>query len=248
MSSAGDAEERRRLWLRLQALRKPSDGVVARYLNRSLSLRLTALLLRTNITPNTVTSIAFAVGMTSVVPLLAGGRLGFVAGALLFQAQSVLDGCDGELARLRDQRSRLGEWWDQVADDLVNLAFFVAAGARLHADGSRIAGPVAIVATVCLIAYQISLYVALWTRGGRSGSVTSLRWWGQSPSSAPRSGFARVLEDLGRRDFFAFAYLPAALLGVPIVAFLWHAAIGIVSGVMTSLQWLVGGGPQAAAE
>ena len=55
------------------------------------------------------------------------------------------------------------------------------------------------------------------------------------------------MELAGRRDFFTFLYLPAALLGVTEVALAWCAVIFGVSGLTTGLQWLLKGGPAPAA-
>jgi hypothetical protein len=55
-----------------------------------------------------------------------------------------------------------------------------------------------------------------------------------------------TVELAGRRDFFTFLYLPAALLGITEVALAWCAVIYSVSGVTTGLQWLVRGGPEPA--
>jgi phosphatidylglycerophosphate synthase len=39
---------------------------------------------------------------------------------LLFQLNSIIDGVDGELARMRLEASVLGEWLDTVGDGLCN--------------------------------------------------------------------------------------------------------------------------------
>src|SRR5262249_28043354 len=58
-------------------------------------------------------------------------------GAVLFQAQSVLDGCDGEMSRLTFRGSRLGEWLDTIGDDLTNYGFFAGAACGLYASSGR---------------------------------------------------------------------------------------------------------------
>src|SRR5207247_1741966 len=60
-----------------------------------------------------------------------------LAGAALFQAQSVLDGCDGEMSRLTFRGSRTGEWLDTVGDDLTNYAFFAGASWGLYSASGR---------------------------------------------------------------------------------------------------------------
>lgn len=240
-------EAERRL---LATLRKPTDGFTARHLNRALSLPLSAALCRTSISPTAMTVIAFVIGMASVLPLLKGDRLGLIVGALLLQIHSVLDGCDGELARLLHRRSRVGAWADQVSDDVVNLSFLIATGFWLDGAGVDAALPLTVMGASSFVLYQIALYVALWTRGGRSGSVTSLRWWGQTETQHARARIPpwlkAAVEDLLRRDSYTFAYLPCAVLGVPVVAFVWQVLVATISGVVTSAQWLVAGGPEPA--
>jgi phosphatidylglycerophosphate synthase len=238
-----------------QSLLKATDGLISRTLNRRISLRVTRALIDTDLTPNQMTLIAGLFGVAAIAVVLWGGAQYLVAGALLVQVQSILDGCDGEISRLKYIRSRVGEWLDQVIDDVVNVGFFVAVGWALYRAGSTIALPVAIAGTAMHIIYQMALYVALITRGGGSGSVANIRWPGQMDPHAPASNrhphpsirtVKETLEMTGRRDFFTFLYLPAALLGVTEVALIWCAFIFIASGAVTSLLWLVKGGPLPA--
>lgn len=251
--AATDSPSRRAAEDRLfQSLLKATDGLISRTLNRRISLRVTRVLIDTSLTPNQMTLIAGLFGAASIAVVLWGGSEWLVAGALLLQMQSILDGCDGEISRLKYIRSRLGEWLDQVIDDVVNVGFFAVAGWALHRAGSSIALPVTIAGIAMHLIYQMALYVALLTRGGGSGSVTSIHWPGQmdprtvKANQRPHSGlraFQETLEMVGRRDFFIFLYLPTALLGVTEIALFWCAIIFITSGVLTSLMWLLKGGP-----
>ena len=60
-------------------------------------------------------------------PLRCHGRLGLACSSTL---QSMLDGCDGELARVRFQQSKLGAWLDTFVDDVLNVLITVAVGHR----------------------------------------------------------------------------------------------------------------------
>lgn len=239
--------------LLLGSLIKPTDGIISRAINRKISLRITRALLNTSLTPNQMTGIATLFGLLAIGAVAWGGVAWLVPGALLLQAQSILDGCDGEISRLKYIRSRLGEWLDQVLDDVVNLGYFVAAGWVVWRSGSAPAFWLTSVGASLHVVYQVALYAALVTRGGGSGSVTSIRWWGQQETATaaapPRGPAARIkeaVEILGRRDFFLFLFLPTALLGVTEIALGWCAIIFAASGITTGLQWLLRGGPAPA--
>jgi CDP-L-myo-inositol myo-inositolphosphotransferase len=100
----------------LARLRKPTDGPVSRYLNRPLSTRLTRRLVNTSITPNQLSVLSFAIAALGAVALALPGYGALALGGLLAQLSSVLDGCDGEVARLRFSGSELGGWFDAVLD------------------------------------------------------------------------------------------------------------------------------------
>jgi phosphatidylglycerophosphate synthase len=254
--AASDPSSRRAAEDRLlQSLLKATDGLISRTINRRISLRVTRLLLDTSLTPNQMTVIAGLFGAAAITAVLLGGVGWLVTGAVLLQVQSILDGCDGEISRLKYIRSRLGEWLDQVIDDLVNVGFFAVTGWALARAGSPIALPVTIAGTVMHIVYQMALYLALITRGGGSGSVASIRWPGQmephpGPGTRHPPGLFRTLKETlemaGRRDFFTFLYLPAALVGMPEIALVLCAFVFVASGAVTSLLWLFRGGPVPA--
>lgn len=107
---------------------KPTDGVVSRYLNRWLSAPLTALLLKTGVTPNQVT---LAIGLLTI-PLVAAGLWGRVMlVGLILQLASVLDGVDGELARAKGLQSRYGALLDTVMDYWLDSVGMLALGLAL---------------------------------------------------------------------------------------------------------------------
>ncbi len=92
------------------------DGPVSRYLNRPLSTRITRHLIDRSITPNQISFFCFTLCLLAAGLFATGGALWLVAGGLLAQTASVVDGCDGEIARLRLQESDFGGWFDAVLD------------------------------------------------------------------------------------------------------------------------------------
>ena len=82
-----------------RSLRKPQDGWTARWLNRYVSLTLSRLLVKTDLTPNQVSVGILAIGLYGAYLAAMGSYWSMLAGAFLFQMQSILDGCDGEIDR-----------------------------------------------------------------------------------------------------------------------------------------------------
>jgi CDP-L-myo-inositol myo-inositolphosphotransferase len=95
---------------------KSNDGPVSRYLNRPLSVLLSRHLAKFNITPNQVSLFSFLCSLLAAGLFALGGYLALLLGGVLAQFASIIDGCDGELARLKYQSSDFGGWFDAVLD------------------------------------------------------------------------------------------------------------------------------------
>ena len=89
------------------------DGVVSRYLNRPLSRPAARLLAPSPVTPNAVTLFTLTLAIAAAGMAAAGWT---IAGGVLIQAVSVIDGVDGELARLKGLSTRFGAVLDAVTD------------------------------------------------------------------------------------------------------------------------------------
>ena len=101
----------------LTRLRKSRDGIVARGLNRRLSIPISHWLVRhTSLTPNQITIGVFGLSILAALLFSWGTGLPVVMASLLTQMASILDGCDGEVARLRHMSTPYGAWLDAVLD------------------------------------------------------------------------------------------------------------------------------------
>jgi CDP-alcohol phosphatidyltransferase len=107
---------------------KSQDGFVSRYLNRPISRVMTRLLLRFPTTPNAWTLLIFPIPIVAALILLHGTYWSFLWGLVLFQVFSVLDGCDGELARAKFLESDRGRRLDDLFDVLSNILLVVGLG------------------------------------------------------------------------------------------------------------------------
>jgi phosphatidylglycerophosphate synthase len=100
---------------------KPTDRFVLRWIKVRLSARLTPLLARwPGLRPGHVTLVGAGFGVAAGVVFATGH--GWPAGCLAAIGQ-VLDGADGQLARLTGRTSRGGAFWDSVLDRYSDGAF-----------------------------------------------------------------------------------------------------------------------------
>lgn len=102
--------------LLLESLTKPGDGYISRNLNRKISTKISKHLVKTGITPNQLTLISFMIALISATSFSFGGYIYVAVGGVSAQLASILDGCDGEIARLKFLQTSYGSWLDACLD------------------------------------------------------------------------------------------------------------------------------------
>jgi phosphatidylglycerophosphate synthase len=217
-------------WL-LRALVKESESFMSRHVERPISLAITRRLVDTRISPNTMTAVSLAFGFLAAPFFLSSAAGLQLAGALLFWLHSVLDGCDGELARLRFQESRWGGFFDFWGDNMVHVAVFLcmAAGWALAVGA---AWPVLVGAAAALGTLGSAAFVTRHVMRGTSPGAPLFT----SVAPARASRLSRLLDAVGQRDFIyavivfsaagkATWIVALAALGAPIflLLMLWSA-------------------------
>ncbi|NLC11415.1 MAG: NTP transferase domain-containing protein [Firmicutes bacterium] len=119
----------------LKRLVPEKDGMVSRYFNRHLSLAITSHLSNFPISPNAISVASFFMCLGSAF-LFALGQP--VAASLIAQLASVLDGVDGEIARVKFQESPFGAYFDSILDRYADAALIggIVAGSLLAETSS----------------------------------------------------------------------------------------------------------------
>ena len=99
------------------------------YMVRPLSILATKPLLKTSITPTTVTALSMITTLVGFGLVSFGHSLGWrVAGWFGFFLWAVLDCVDGNIARCKDQCSKRGELWDAAGGYLALSLIFRSSG------------------------------------------------------------------------------------------------------------------------
>ena len=235
--------QRRKMQRSLLSLNwRPHDGIVARWLNKHLSTRLSARLANTSVTPNQITTAAFLIGLLGVFAAAQGSLWTFFLGALLMQFQSIVDGCDGELARLKYQSSDFGAWYDTAVDDILGVLWVGAVGIGAYRlTGHGVYQIVGLLAASLYFISTATVYLAL-LRGGAK-SHAEFVWWFEEDSNpeAELPNPRRALswgKYLIRRDFYILLYLVLAGVGLLSHSSAWFEAAAVIS-IIGALAWFV---------
>jgi len=207
-------------WL-LLGTGKSRDGFVSHYLNRPISRAVSEFLLKTPMTPNVWTLLITLFPLVGFLFLIRGNYFGFVVGAALYQVHSILDGCDGEIARAKYLDSDKGPGFDAFGDLIALLLFSLGLGVGLFraADAASFSRWVFLgegVLCFLLIASRLGPHAFDLLRRGPA-AVTSSEHDESLRHSGGRVLGARLTSlafELTKRDFVFLAFLVLAALGL----------------------------------
>src|SRR5579859_7184783 len=83
---------------------------------------------RARLTPNQVTTMRLATGLGAAVAFAQGTDGALALGGVIFVLSMMFDRVDGELARVTNQMSRVGHWYDLASDCISTVATFIGLG------------------------------------------------------------------------------------------------------------------------
>lgn len=237
-------------------LGRDADGLVAYYINRPCSLQISKRIANSPITPNMITLFGLIIGLIAAALIAYGGYVGatqenggnswglMAAAVILWQFSSMIDGVDGELARMRMSPSHRGEWFDTVADDITNITFLFGLGfacEQLHhkteffncfgADGTFYFPYLIVTSAVCLL---MTIVVCWFYREFLKLGIASHNHfeWGfekenKSNKTEEHRGVVRRALDLiaggfawiAKRDFYTFMFMCLVICGFNRIAY-----------------------------
>lgn len=186
------------------------NGFVSRHLNRHLSQPLARLLARTPITPNQVSFAALGLAVMSCLSFLKDHPR---MGGVLAQASSVVDGADGDLARIKGKTSDFGGFLDAVLDR--------------YADAFIILG-------LTLWSAKKNSSLTPWLAGFSATMGTlALSYTRARVAGIPKETFDRGFVALATRDVRLFLIMVGSILGKGLATL---AYIALVTNLMVLLR------------
>lgn len=232
VASAADTQEAER---KMEAwLLKPTDGIFARA-NRRISIPISRKLIHLPISPNMVSLFVLGVSLLCGYFYAVGGYWNALIAALLGVAGSILDGCDGEVARFKVQSTAFGCWLDTWCDYAWYAVAFVGMGIglqRVSASGHYYEWGAALLLGTLLIFAVVSI---MRRDLAKSHPERFLGMWQQKAEdrkSNPLLYLGRNTEFILRRCFLPYLLLVFAVLGLTNVVFIL-AALG------ANIAWLI---------
>jgi len=224
---------------------KAEDSPIVRYFYRPLSRPITRLLLHTPITPNQVSIVVLVLGVLGCWLTALPGQRSLIIGAALILAGGVIDGCDGELSRLRLTSTKLGAWLDTVIDELTTTLYFIALGSHVlayHHEGwvvpSIVVGAISYVTTI----YVIYFFLIVVSKTGNSQHYVGdleLAGDGLRKRHRPASKLPPWVQRIGaalmmvvRRDFINLGALALTFVDAYLVLYAIMFAGGVIAAAV----------------
>jgi phosphatidylglycerophosphate synthase len=230
---------------------KNTDNTLARF-NRGMSLPISVALMRTPLTANQLSVLLVGIGFYSAWLFSLGHYWTGILGAFLSLAASILDGCDGEIARLKYQESALGCWIETFGDYSYYIAIFIGltAGAvrQTHHEAFYWVGGIAL--TGILLCFALLIYLRTRITAGRPERLHAIARDRFKASPTLWSALAWRLSFTATRSAMPYGIFAFSLLyALPLIVVL--AAIGsnvYWLSLVLKLKALIGGDAAVSAE
>ena len=238
---------------------KTQDGLASRYVNRPLSRMLSRWLLKLPITPSTWSVLIFTLPICAAFFLCQGTYSGFLIGFAIFQLYSILDGCDGEIARAKFLQSEFGRRLDSLLDLAGNVLLALGLGIGLGRQEPAI-GWFYLTEGVAAAVLTLTSEGIVFLRRSRAGTASPTgRWNGvlyqRHHELVARSGILCIGENLAwwlvqltKRDMAMLAFLVFAAFGLAEVNLHLLFTVGAISSALASNAFLRQPAPAVAQE
>jgi len=165
------------------------------------------MLIRMPFSANMVTSASLLSGLAACWYLAQGSYADTLIGAALFLVCYILDNCDGEVARAKNQSSTFGHHYDTFVDWLVHSAFFACLGwGTMRQSGADYWLWLGLFGALGgTINYFIGLYIDFRRGGGNSDGHADT----DTPPQTVVQWLAYALRELSRADFWCIVLVLA---------------------------------------
>ena len=241
---------------------KTQDGLISRYINRPISRSISRWLLKLPIQPSTWSLAIFLLPLLASGALFSGDAGWIIAGCAIFHLYSILDGCDGEIARAKFLQTEFGRRLDSACDFLGNMLLAVSLGVGLARQAYAAGAPGWVyVLEGCAAAVFVVLSEGIVflrrTRGEERRVATTLQaalyqrhheWVERSGILALGENVAWWLLVLTKRDMALLFFLVLAIVGWPGAILHLLLGVGAINSALAGNAFFRAPAPAAALQ
>jgi phosphatidylglycerophosphate synthase len=216
-------------------IRLSTGGPIAKYINKRISLPISLILSKMWISPNAITAVNIVIGLFSGVFVADGYRYSVILlGAILFQIASIVDGCDGEVAKLTFRTSKFGQYIDTLSDNLSLCSFLIGMVAgywrHTHSFVAFYVGGMMFLTTGITLFWMIR-YLKQNTKS--ASLVTFDKEYLQKLQNQPKALLLLIKygKYLLKKDVFSFMFLCSAVAGI-LYWWLYATTLGTTAGAI----------------
>jgi phosphatidylglycerophosphate synthase len=222
-----------------------TGGYIAQKINKRISLPVSIRLAKTRIHPNYLTVFNMIIGVLSSYFIFLSTYTYFsynvnyilmALGGLFFQAASVLDGVDGEVAKFTLRVSKLGGWLDTLSDNMTLFLFLISNSYLYYTVMGGAASFVTIVVLFISLAVMLYIMINFLSKFSDSGSLVAYdREFLQTlPASDMLVKFALKMKYLTKKEMFSIIFCLMGFTGyiyliIPMAAFVLLAAAVVLT-------------------
>ncbi|HNX23501.1 MAG TPA: CDP-alcohol phosphatidyltransferase family protein [Spirochaetota bacterium] len=226
---------------------KNTGGFIAQKINKRISIPISIKVSKTRIHPNYLTIINIIIGVLSSYFIFLAADKNYspktiywymVLGGFLFQAASVLDGVDGEVAKYTLKVSKIGGWLDTFGDNTTLLLFLISNSYLFYTVMGGTISLITILILFVSLSVMLSIMVNYLSKFSDSGSLVAYdREFLQTlPSDDKLVKFALSMKYLTKKEMFSIFFFLIGFTGhiyiiIPMAAFVLFAAAVILTRI-----------------
>lgn len=224
---------------------KNTGGFIAQKINKRISIPISIRLSKTRIHPNYLTIVNIIIGVMSswFIFLSAGTNYPpetiyyfMITGGFLFQAASVLDGVDGEVAKYTLKVSKIGGWLDTFGDNTTLLLFLISNSYLFY---SVMGGTISLITILILfvsLSIMLGIMINYLSKFSDSGSLVAYdrEFLQKLPDDDKLVKFALNMKYLTKKEMFSVFFFLIGFTGriyiiIPMAAFILFSAAIILT-------------------
>ena len=213
---------------------KTATGWISRNINSKFSLPTSRQLIKTPLTPNMISIGLNIIGSLCGVFYALGHP---VWGALFMHIATVLDRCDGEVARVKLMETKKGEWVDTISDQFTVLSFLIGAPLGYYlVSGSKIA---LLMGGITLFIFAFFLiwsfyFLSRYTNSGSLVAYFKVDGLVEQQDTSFIRKLIKIVRPMGRRNVYSMAFLFIAIVG----GYPWVVGITTLAAILFFIHQL----------